>query len=147
MKKQMLLYAIGNPGRADDGLGLAFLENIPDSPLLEKRHAYQLNIEDSEIFSKFSEALVIDAGINLESNFQVKEVVPVSESSFSTHSLSIESVLAITDHLYRAQPKVQILAIRGIDFQLKTALSSDAKSNLSMAVSWFYHTFHDLIAE
>ena len=65
MKKEprVILFGIGNCGRADDGLGWAFLdqikEKLPDNYDIEYR--YQLQVEDAELATNYDTVLFIDA--------------------------------------------------------------------------------------
>jgi Ni,Fe-hydrogenase maturation factor len=58
-----LLIGIGNSGRADDGLGWAFLDEVektlPKNYDLEYR--YQLQVEDAELISHYNTVFFIDA--------------------------------------------------------------------------------------
>ncbi|MEZ4743248.1 MAG: hydrogenase maturation protease [Bdellovibrionota bacterium] len=137
MKKNTLIYGIGNPGRGDDGLGFAFIERLPIDILYDTHCAYQLNIEDAELFAKYTNIMIIDAAKNLDTNFTFNTVEPKDESSFSTHSMSVATVAALCHNLFRKQPKVRLLAIKGIDFQLKIGLSHSANNALEDALFWF----------
>ena len=85
MKPERLIFAIGNPGREDDGLGFEFVNRLSCSNHHDLHHAYQLNIEDAELFSQYKEVFLVDAAKNCEGEFSLDLVVAESEVNFSTH--------------------------------------------------------------
>lgn len=135
--KPLLVYAIGNPGREDDGLGFEFVKKLGEGEGHEIAHTYQLNIEDAEYFSKFERVLLVDAAKNLEKDFSHYEIKPASGTSFTTHGLPPECVLAMTKKLYNKIPKTEILAIKGEGFELKEGLTVMGEKALEKAWEYF----------
>lgn len=141
MNEKILVYGIGNPGREDDGLGFEFVTNLPDSHDYIKNHCYQLNIEDAETFSNFDKVILVDAGKNLTTPFTFTQLVPKPESSFSTHGITMEAVLAMTNNIYDKNPKTYLLALQGESFQIKLGLSDQGKISLSKGLDWFQKNY------
>lgn len=142
MKKEprVILFGIGNCGRADDGLGWAFLdqieEQLPDNYDIEYR--YQLQVEDAELATNYDTVLFIDAHKELFKKGYVWETCkPKATESFTTHELDPQSVLYLTDTIYNKQPQSFILGISGEDFRLAMGLSDLATANLSKALDFF----------
>jgi hydrogenase maturation protease len=137
VNKQTLIYGIGNPGREDDGLGFEFVINLPDGLQYEKCHCYQLNIEDAELFSKYKKIILVDAAKNIECDFEYKKVEAKPESFFSTHGITMEAVLAMTQDIYGKSPETYLLALKGHSYQIKLGISEQAKTSLANAIEWF----------
>ncbi len=142
MKKEprVILFGIGNCGRADDGLGWAFLdqikEQLPDNYDIEYR--YQLQVEDAELAKKYDTVLFIDAHTKIfKEGFIWETCLPKATESFTTHELDPQSVLYLTDTIYAKQPKSFILGISGKDFRLAMGLSELASANLDKALGFF----------
>jgi hydrogenase maturation protease len=141
--ERILIYAYGNPGRQDDGLGNRFVEElgkwIDDKNIqgIEIESNYQLNIEDSVKVSEKDIVIFVDA-----SNEDIEDihfsVVEPSEgrSEFTTHSASPAFVLALCIRLYDKHPKTYLLQIRGYEWEFKEGLSAKAEKNLQKALEF-----------
>ncbi|HIP47582.1 MAG TPA: hydrogenase maturation protease [Lutibacter sp.] len=137
---KILLLGIGNCGRADDGLGWAFLDeiekNLPTNIDLEYR--YQLQVEDAELASHYEQVFFIDAHkSNLKNGFIIEQCKPIETHHFSTHELPPETVLYLTNQMYNKFPKSYLIGITGIEYKLKMGLSDLAKNNLQKAIHQF----------
>ena len=142
-KNDLLILAIGNPARGDDGLGPQFIDELKKINI-ESPHCewdYQLGIEHSELFSKFKCVLIVDATKTGPGPFQFSSVVPSADTYFSSHVLLPENVVALTHQLYHTQLKVYLLAIKGESFELSEHLSAPARSNLLQAIDWYSSCF------
>ena len=140
-KNETLILGIGNCGRADDGLGWAFLDeiemNFPNDFDLEYR--YQLQVEDAELASHYKEVLFIDAHkADLKDGFIIEQCKPIETHHFSTHELPPETVLYLTNQMYNKFPKATLIGITGIEYKLKMGLSDLANNNLQKALLQFY---------
>lgn len=142
MKKEprVILFGIGNCGRADDGLGWAFLDiikdKLPDNYDIEYR--YQLQVEDAELATNYDTVLFIDAHtVVFKKGFVWETCQPKATESFTTHELDPQSVLYLTDTIYNKQPESYILGISGKDFRLEIGLSELAETNLTKALDFF----------
>jgi hydrogenase maturation protease len=136
-----LIYGIGNIGRQDDGLGWAFLDWLEAEklcPAAELNWHYQLQLEDADLIHDKKRVLFVDASKNpaLEC-YQLETVQPNMDSSFTSHALSISSVMAICKSCFEQVPEVHLLTIRGYEWALQQGLSPKARNNLALTSDWF----------
>ena len=146
--KKTLLFGIGNCGRADDGLGWAFLDKIkPHLPNnYDVEYRYQLQIEDAELAKQYQRVIFIDAHKNFfEKGFVFEECYPKASDSFTSHELDPQSVMYLTDTIYNKHPKAFILGITGENFCLAIGLSKAAELNLSSALDFFNEKILNLV--
>jgi len=140
-KKRILIYAFGNPGRQDDGLGNRLVEEL-DPWLLEKGHDhvttesnYQLNIEDADSIKDKDIVVFVDASIEDIDDFHLGIVEPSEgRSEFTMHAASPAYILALCIKLYQKHPETYLLQIRGYEWEFLEKLSSRAEQNLSKAL-------------
>lgn len=137
--QRLLVYGIGNPGRQDDGLGIRLVERLqeagmPDDVTLESN--YQLAPEDALALAGHDAVLFVDATVapGAPAPFAVRPVAAGSEIAFSTHALSMESLLALCARLYGAAPRAHVMALPGYEFEVNAELSPRAAGNLDRAV-------------
>ena len=106
--KRILIYAFGNPGRQDDGLGNRIVEEL--EPWLRERgidHVelesnYQLNIEDADTIKDMDIVVFVDASIEDIDGFHMGEVKPSKgRSEFTMHAASPAYILALCIKLYQ----------------------------------------------
>ena len=139
-KSKILLLGIGNCGRADDGLGWAFLDKIK-SELPENydyEYRYQLQIEDADLASQYETVVFIDAHKhNFENGFNWEQCYSKATNSFTTHKLDPTTVLYLTESIYNKTPNAYILGINGEKYSLDIGLSNVAKQNLLKAINFF----------
>ena len=146
--KKILVIGIGNQGRADDGLGWAFIDHIKDHlpENIDHEYRYQLQIEDAELLSHYSEVYFVDADKkNWQQGFGFAPCKSDVSHGFSTHELDPETVLYLANTIYNTYPKAYILGITGMDFQLKIGLSPKAEINLNGALEYFNEKILHLI--
>jgi len=137
---KVLVFGIGNSGRADDGLGWAFLDEIgklmPEYFDLEYR--YQLQIEDAELASHYEQIYFVDAHKTpLKEGFSIENCSAVETHHFTTHELPPKTILYLTNKMYHSFPNASIIGISGENFELKIGLSLFAKTNLIKALKQF----------
>lgn len=134
-----LIYGIGNVGRRDDGLGWAFVDWLEAEGLCadaEIRRHYQLHLEDCELISHKKRVLFIDATKDpAVDSFTLELAEPRLDFSFTSHSISISSVLETCRQCFQCLPEVYVLAIRGYEWELEMGLTEGAQQNLSDAVA------------
>jgi hydrogenase maturation protease len=141
--ERILIYAYGNPGRQDDGLGNRCVEELEKCARnnqisnIEFESNYQLNIEDAANISDKDVVIFIDASEeNIEDiNFSVIEPSE-GKSEFTTHTASPSFILALCIQLYNKHPKTFLLQIRGYEWDFKEGLSEKAEKNLVKAVEF-----------
>jgi len=142
---KILLFGIGNCGRADDGLGWAFLDRmkseLPENYDYEYR--YQLQIEDADLASQYDIVIFIDAHKHFfENGFNWEECFPKATNSFTSHELDPTTVLYLTESIYDKKPHAYILGIHGEKYNLEIGLSDLAEKNLFKAISFFKGEIH-----
>lgn len=140
-----LIYGIGNIGRQDDGLGWAFidwLERESICPKAELMRHYQLHLEDADMISYKKQVLFVDASKVPElKTFQLENINPKMDFSFTSHAISVESILATCQTCFDHIPKVQFLTIKGYEWQLQQGLTVNAQQNLDSAIEFFQTNF------
>jgi hydrogenase maturation protease len=141
---KILLIAIGNCGRGDDGLGWAFADCVKSLGLnfIDFEYRYQLQIEDSLAVSRYDRVIFADASHELlENGFILQACTPVRHYFFSSHMQSPETILYLSGDLFEKRPEAYTLAISGNDWELKTSLGPVAEKNLESAVDSFISHF------
>ncbi len=137
-ENSIIVYGFGNPGRQDDGLGpnfIARLESLQVPGIITDSN-YQLNVEDALEISAFKVAVFVDASVNVEEPFSFYEIEPSSEITFTTHSMSPQSVLALCKDLYKSEVKAYILEIRGYGWEFQEGLTLEAEKNCEKALNF-----------
>jgi hydrogenase maturation protease len=129
-----LIIGIGNAGRQDDGLGWAFidrLEEIRPRPRARLRRTYQLNLEDADLISGYTRVLFVDATKDpAVQSFTLSRPEPKLDFSFTSHAISVPSILATSQQCFEYVPDAYLLAIRGYAWELQLGLTSPAQHNL-----------------
>lgn len=134
-----LIYGIGNVGREDDGLGWAFVDWIEEnniSPKSELVRSYQLHLEDADLISYKKSVLFIDATKKEEiDSFKLSKVSPQMDVTFTSHAISVPSILAVCGQCFENVPEVYLLEIRGYEWELQIGLTSKANKNLEEIIT------------
>ncbi|MDT5206280.1 MAG: hypothetical protein QOD34_2916 [Mycobacterium sp.] len=135
-----LIYGIGNAGRQDDGLGWAFidrLEQIHPRPRARLRRTYQLGLEDADFISRYERVLFVDATKDpAVESFSLSLPEPRLDFSFTSHAISVPSILATTQQCFDHLPDAYVLAIRGYQWELQQGLTSSAQHNLGNSLEF-----------
>lgn len=136
----LLVIGIGNCGRADDGLGWAFLEQLEaENGEADIAYRYQLQIEDAELIADRSMVLFVDATEEvLPAGFEFRPCQPTPRFEYSSHALSPETITGLCRQLYNATPQAHVLAIQGLEWGLREGLSREGSKNLDRALQFFY---------
>lgn len=135
-RKALLVLAYGNPGRRDDGVGPAFADALDAEkhPSLSVEVGYQLNIEDAATMAGHAQVLFVDARMAGPEPFTLDPVEPAPSITFTSHTVSPGSVLAICEEHFGPAPEAWVLGIRGYDFDLGEGLTPRATRNLRSAL-------------
>ncbi len=130
-----LVVGIGNVGRQDDGLGWALVDALEASGHPgELVRAYQLQLEDADLVSRFARVLFVDSTKDPEvATYSLTRPTPRLEVAFTSHALTVPTVLETCRHCFGRLPEVRLLAIRGYSFELVEGLTRDAAANLAAA--------------
>ncbi len=140
IRPDALVIGIGNCGRADDGLGWAFLDRL--GSISEFRGAveyrYQLQVEDAALIATAEQVVFVDAHRGaLPGGVRRETCTPAADFQFSTHALPPRAVLSLCRDLYPRTPPAQLLMIQGERWDLETGLSSTAETHLDRALDRF----------
>jgi hydrogenase maturation protease len=96
----------------------------------------QLQIEDAATISGHDIAVFIDAEIDGQEPFSIKQIKPSSEITFTSHSVSPESILAICEDHLKKSPQAWLVGIRGYSFEFEEGLTPEAQKNYEAAFSF-----------
>lgn len=136
IRPTILVFGFGNPGRQDDGLGIALVDRLEPLglPSCTFEQNYQLNAEDALLISEFDTVIFADASVAAES-FSLTPISPALEISFTTHAMHPASVVALCNQLYSKFPKCYLLEMRGFEWEMKEGLSKAAESILEQTLT------------
>lgn len=146
--ERILLIGYGNPGRMDDGLGPALAEAVAGSgPIgITVEIDYQLEIEHAAMIAEHDAVVFADADRLGGEPFSFRRLEAETEPrpSFTSHSLSPGSVLALARQTFGARPRAFLLAIRGYEFDgFGEGLTAPARANLEAAVEFLLAALGD----
>lgn len=134
-----LIYGIGNLARRDDGLGWAFVDWLEANDRCTRAtlvRRYQLQLEDADLITRYRRVLFVDATRDpAVAAYRLEWPEPRMESTFTSHALSVPSVLATSRHCFGTLPDTCVLAIRGHAWDLAVGLTDAATEHLAAAVA------------
>lgn len=136
----LLLLAIGNDGRQDDGLGWAFAQAMETQQTFpgDIVYRYQLQIEDALLLVDYPTVLFVDAcREELPRGFELASLQPAANFAVTTHQLNPATVLALAEQLYGVKPQAYLLKITGVKWELERALSESGHKHLKRAIERF----------
>ncbi|MDO9142688.1 hydrogenase maturation protease [Rhodoferax sp.] len=143
MTARVLVLAWGNLSRGDDALGplclAALREQLPDSlqDQVEFLEDYQLQVEHALDLVGRQRVLFIDASLSGPAPFEVTQLQPAQDASFTTHALSPQALLQVYQDMQgEPPPPCTLLAIRGEAFELGEPPCPAALANLNHAQAW-----------
>ncbi|HUY04077.1 MAG TPA: hydrogenase maturation protease [Rhodocyclaceae bacterium] len=144
MSKSCLVFAWGNPSRGDDALGPLFIERLeaqadghPEWGSFDCLSDFQLQIEHALDLAGRERVLFVDASLSCAAPFEVLLVTPCRDQSYTSHAMSPGALLQVYRELNGEEPPAsQLLAIRGLRFELGEPLSRDAQAHLDAALAW-----------
>jgi hydrogenase maturation protease len=135
----ILIFACGNPGRGDDGLGPAFLDRIEAAgiPGVECLVDMQLQVEHITDLCGRSMVLFVDADVSCAPPFVHAPLKAEADDSYSSHAMSPAALLHAYRKVYANEPPPAfVLRIRGYRFALGDSLSAEARTNLAETVAY-----------
>lgn len=135
---KILVLGYGNPSRQDDALGPSLADAIGEMKLegVTIDSDYQLNIEYALDIAAYDLVIFADASVEAEEPFEFNRVGPSREITFTTHSVSAESVLGLCDEIGVEMPEAWQIAIRGYSFDFGDGLTEKASENLAKAIEF-----------
>ena len=151
MKKDVLIFAIGNESRGDDALAPLLLRNLESwagaaglGERVELIEDYQLQVEHVTDLLDRSAVLFVDADMSCTEPFHFSEITAEKDSSYTSHVMTPFALLHTYRQVYGTDaPPAFLLRIRGYDFELGNPLSGRAAANLVAATE----RVHELCAE
>ncbi len=142
-KRSILIYAYGNPGRQDDGLGNYLVDALQpwlteqEFDHVETDSNFQLNIEDADNIRNKDVVIFVDASIKDIDDYKLDIVEPSEgRSEFTMHAASPAYILALCKKLYNKHPETYLLQIKGYEWEFKENLSNRAAKNLDTALAF-----------
>jgi hydrogenase maturation protease len=142
--KPNLVFTWGNPSRGDDALGptiyeLLQQENLASVDLLTD---FQLQIEHAIDLEKRDRILFVDASITASAPFELVQLQPEEDASYTTHAMSPQALLAVYRQINKCPPPpAWLLSIRGYAFGLGLPLTAAAESNSQAAFRYIKQLF------
>lgn len=136
---RVLVYGYGNPGRQDDGLGIALVNKLEEWAAENQLSGikfdtnYQLNIEDADAIADQDLVIFADASEEEIDDFCLSLVDGTGELAFTTHAASPGYILKLCQELFQKDPLVLLLHIKGYMWDFREGLSPRADENLSAA--------------
>jgi hydrogenase maturation protease len=137
--RKVLVIGYGNPGRFDDGLGPAFAEALEQRALagVTVEADYQLTIEDARTVADHDVVVFVDASLADAEPFTFRRIKPKAASTFTSHVVEPEAVLALAEEVFGARPAAYVLAIRGYAFEeFGETISEPAQANMAAALEF-----------
>ena len=140
---KILLFGYGNPGRQDDGLGIAFVDAIKAWAEKEGLQGikfesnYQLNIEDADLIADKDLVIFADASTEELDDFCISVVDGSANVTFTTHAASPGYIVQLCKELFEKKPAVYLLHIKGYEWEFKEGFSREAAANLDKAIACF----------
>jgi len=139
---KILIYAYGNPGRQDDGLGNAFIERMEEWASenkiegLEFDSNYQLNIEDAHAIADKDLVIFVDASVEDLDDFCISKVTENSKITFTTHAASPGYIVDLCKEIYKKAPPVYLIHIKGYEWEFMEGITAKAIENMEMAFEY-----------
>lgn len=129
-------------GRQDDGLGWAFIDWLEEAsicPKAEINKHYQLHLEHADLISYKKKVLFVDATKAADvDTFQLERVEPEMDHSFTSHAISIGAIMETCKMCFDGYiPEVQLLTMKGYEWELQLGLTETAQRNLDLATHFF----------
>jgi hydrogenase maturation protease len=137
----VLVIGYGNTLRGDDGMGYQVAETVAEWQLPQVRSiaVHQLFPELAADIAEVEIVVFVDAVVEIDSlapNITIAPLVAGEDATFSTHIITPQLLLGMTQRLYGATPVAYLLTIPAIDFTLGTNLSSIASSGKDLALDY-----------
>lgn len=131
----ILVIGYGNPARSDDGLGEYVAQRLLSEVIgIDILILQELGPELCEDISGCELLFFVDAGIDQEEPFIIREIKPRYKTPIFSHHISPDMLLAITEELYNTRPKAYLVSIKGYNFDFGFEITEMAKQNSEKAI-------------
>ena len=139
MMSRILIIAIGNPLRSDDGLAWRVADELGrDSRLVgtEILTIHQLTPETAEPASQADLVIFVDAAATGEPGaLHCEEITAADESASLSHSLTPQSVIMLGKTLYGKRPKAFLVSVSGNTFEHGESLSPEVQRSIPLVLA------------
>ncbi len=153
-----LIIGYGNPSRRDDGVGLAVVnglrQRLGKAPLEEGDDGYgelgdevdtlflqQLMPELAETLAQYDRVWFVDAHLGVYPELVRRSTVVADlDPALVSHHLKPQALLALAEQLYGRTPAVELISIRGFDFDFGTVLSAPTADGVRQVVDELWPT-------
>jgi len=127
---KILLMAVGNPLRRDDGIAHRVLDILDPGRAAGARTSsvHQLTPELAEEFSHYDTVVIIDADVELGEAF-LEEVAEPGRAAALGHELGAAEVAALARTLYDWKGACVLCHVPGADFTEGGGFSDEAEGN------------------
>jgi hydrogenase maturation protease len=137
----VLVIGYGNTLRGDDCIGYQVAETVAEWQLPQVRSIaiHQLLPELAADLAEVEIVVFVDAVVAIDSPTPDITITPIfagGDENFSTHIITPQLLLGITQKLYGATPIAYLLTIPAIDFTLGANLSSIACRGKELALDY-----------
>jgi hydrogenase maturation protease len=147
---KILVIGYGNTLRGDDRVGYQIAETVAEWQLPQVRSiaVHQLLPELAADIAEVEIVIFVDAVVTIDSaqsNIAITPIVAGGDENFSTHIITPQLLLGLTQKLYAAIPDAYLLTIPAIDFSLGANLSSIASTGKDLALEYLKSWLDDRI--
>jgi hydrogenase maturation protease len=137
----VLVIGYGNTLRSDDGVGYLVAATVAEWQLPQVRSiaVHQLLPELAPDIADVDLVIFVDAVVTIDRSTPKIEIIPLvagCDEDFSTHIITPQLLLGMTQRLYGATPEAYLLTISAIDFTLGATLSSIAITGKDVALDY-----------
>jgi hydrogenase maturation protease len=132
----LLVFALGNALRGDDGAGLALARGLapllPGSRVVE---AQELLPEHADLVAAADGVLFLDASVvGTPGDVRATRLVPRPAREALLHALLPEEILGLSRALHGRSPPAGLVTISGREFSFGDALSPEVEAALPLAL-------------
>jgi hydrogenase maturation protease len=137
----VLVIGYGSTLRGDDRVGYQVAETVGEWQLSQVRSiaVHQLLPELAADIAEVEIVVFVDAVVAIDSPTPDITITPIfagDDENFSTHIITPQLLLGMTQKLYGAIPVAYLLTIPAIDFTLGATLSSIASQGKDLALDY-----------
>jgi hydrogenase maturation protease len=138
---QILVIGCGNTLRGDDAVGYQVAEVVAEwqIPRVRSISVHQLLPELAVAMTDVDVVIFVDAFVVIDlaaPNIAIIPLSPSHDATFSTHIITPQLLLSLTEYLYSRTPETYLLTIPAIDFTLGTTLSLIADRGKNLALDY-----------
>jgi hydrogenase maturation protease len=142
--KPILFFGYGNPSRGDDAIGPHMIEALlRDKRFFPYHHQFdaftdfQLQIEHTIDIHQRVQVIFIDAEAGLSKDYYYRKISAHVDSSYSTHSMSPQSLLQVYRDVYAmTEPDTFMLTVTARQFELGASLSQVSLNGIDAALEY-----------